>query len=414
MRACWLALVLALWLLSVPAQALYTTETDKGSVSLRGAFDLSAGVTHAPYSPLLFPDRTEGLYAATLRLLLDASAGEHVIVEFNGYQAFVKQPQSLEGFGNSARPYRTRFLETNWASGFDTDWKANLVLDNLLVKVFAGPLDVTVGRQPIGLGTMYIFSPNDVFYPFDSTQVDREFRPGVDALRLDITTGLLSKIMLVGVLGYGDDDAPSFARSALLARGRYNFSGWDWIVMGGKADSNYRAGVEFNGEAGPLGLRGEVNITIPDDDPRQDWYTQVAAGLDHRFDNTLHLVLEYFYRGNGTYDPHDYLESAPYLNAMNDPYFGRHYLGLMLSGELLPILTMQGVVIANLTDPSFILSPGLSLSASDEIQFTASVTLPIGRQPGETRTTGGLEIPQLRSEYGTYPISASLLGRFYF
>lgn len=97
---------------------------------------------------------------------------------------------------------------------------------------------------------------------------------------------------------------------------------------------------------------------------------------------------------------------------LSDPFLGRNYLGVMLKGDATALITLQGTVLANLHDPSYYLSPAIVYSAGDEVEFIASLTIPIGKKP-DLMYTDPIP-PKIRSEYGSYPFTIVLQGRFYF
>ena len=82
--------------------------------------------------------------------------------------------------------------------------------------------DLTAGRQAITFGKAYFWNPLDVFFPFDSSQIDREYKPGVDALRIDVPLGAFSGLNLVGAAGRTDAKAGG-SRGRLAADWR-----WRW------------------------------------------------------------------------------------------------------------------------------------------------------------------------------------------
>ncbi len=49
-----------------------------------------------------------------------------------------------------------------------------------------GPVTITLGRQPVSFGRAKLWSPMDLVAPFALTEVDTEYRPGADAVRIDL------------------------------------------------------------------------------------------------------------------------------------------------------------------------------------------------------------------------------------
>ncbi len=65
-------------------------------------------------------------------------------------------------------------------------------VDRLAASRDFGRVGVTVGRFPISYSVTSLFAPNDFFAPFSATNVNRVFKPGVDAVRVKLGLGPLS------------------------------------------------------------------------------------------------------------------------------------------------------------------------------------------------------------------------------
>jgi len=391
---------------SSDAHAFYEYAGDKGSLKARLAVDLSSGFMSYPKPQEFYPEQGEGVNSLTFRLLGDAGWDDWARLELNAYQLTRTRPHSMLDPDDADEPYRYVRLERELCD--QDDVKAVTGLDQASLKLYADPFEFVLGRQPIGLANNFIFTPNDLFYPFGTTTVDREFRPGVDSLRLTLKTGELSGLELIAVMGYDRDESPDWDRCAALFKGNVNLRGIDLHALAGKADGRHLGGLSASAEAFDLGWRLEGNYSRPTD-YNQDPYVQISVGFDKRWANSLHLVVEYYYHENGRRDPDDYLSRLGDPLLVMDPYFGRHYLGLTLMGEASPLFTLQTVAIVNLDDGSAVFGPAVIYNAADEIEFILSTELPLGKRTDVDET--GLAIG---SEYGIYPRTVSLLGRIYF
>lgn len=167
--------------------AFFDYAGDKGSFKARLAVDMISGYNVYPEPELLYPKKGEGVNSVNFLLLCDATWGDWARLEFNGYQLTRTRQHSALDLEEKDEPYRSVRLRGTLSDR--EDFKALTGLDQASLKLYAEKLEVVVGRQPIGLANNFIFTPNDLFYPFSATAVDREFRPGVDALRLDVKTG---------------------------------------------------------------------------------------------------------------------------------------------------------------------------------------------------------------------------------
>jgi len=289
-------------------------------------------------------------------------------------------------------------------------------LDRFNVKVAVPRADITVGRQAISFGKTYFWNPLDVFLPFDPNQFDRDYKGGVDALRLDLPLGNVAGVNLVGALGReitaertfadgGDTWHSSWYGSALLARVFTNLHGWDLSAQGGKIYGGGQIGAGVVGEIGPLETRAEAAYfwaqhSAPLPAPLYGHLVadnaQAVAGVGHRFDSSLTLQVEHFYNGAG--DPNNLPLALLRLETGAALDLGREISGVLVSYELLPILLAKVTTLYSWSDDSVEVQPTLSLSTSDNSEWLLGVNLNRGDRP-----VAAVPLPQLQSEFGSYP-----------
>jgi hypothetical protein len=318
------------------------------------------------------------------------------------------------------------------------DVTATLTLDRGNVKVALPRVDVTLGRQAITFGKTYFWNPLDVFLAFDPRQFDRDYKPGVDAARVDVALGAFSGVNLVAAAGRtltvlgtaagGDEPlAATWFGSAVMGRAFTTVRGWDLSLQGGKIYGGYHVGGAAVGEIGPLEVRLEAADLVAADSPRllagllprgvpfpsaspfgafasalgrerlvEDSVTAVV-GTGHRFENTLTLEAEYFFNGAG--DSDNRVASLLRFASGDLLDLSEHLVGALVSYEILPILTAQLAAIVAADDPSIQIQPTLTWSAADEVEVLAGAIVSRGGRPSEP-FPGGL---RLRSEFGTFP-----------
>ena len=134
----------------------------------------------------------------------------------------------------------------------DLSWSGDYArarIDRASVRYRRDHLDVRVGRQPVSFGTGYIFRPMDLVAAFSGTEVDQEYKPGVDAARVDAYAGVSNTMSLV--LAYD--------RRALVY-GQTTLRGWDVGAMGAALDGWRLAGLVTSGAVGPVGVRAEATV----------------------------------------------------------------------------------------------------------------------------------------------------------
>ena len=274
---------------------------------------------------------------------------------------------------------------------------------------------------------MNIFQANDFFAPFSVTAINKIYKPGVDALRLGISTGVLSSLEIVGVLGSDADKSPSWEQTALLGRMsmvQWNFEG---AILGGKLAGRWIAGGSLQGETNGIGIRTEFHVGFPDREERA-WtdelvvscrnrdttYVRVSTGLEKPFAwRNAFLSGEYMFLSDGASGPFAYLDRLLCLFPDDLPYMGRHYLGLSVGGDILPILRVNTLGLLNVEDASGLASLTFLLSLSDEADLSAGLVLPWGSAPG-MGTVLFVPVPDLNSEFGVMPLMVFIETRLYF
>jgi hypothetical protein len=289
------------------------------------------------------------------------------------------------------------------------------VPDRLMLRFQKGRTAVTAGRQPIGLSACFFLTVNDFFEPFAAEAIYRDFKPGVDAVVIRYFPGPLSESAIHFVAGYDADGAPDWDESAALARMSFNAGGFQWDFLAGKLPWRTMAGASVQGELGAFGVRAEGHVNFPADGYEHafgsgdsDWYARMSGGFDYRFQNSLHVFVEYMYLGNGYASYTDYLESVLASGIVRDLYSGRHYAAVAAAYQWHPLFTSQMLALVNLDDESALVSGFGTYSLADEADLVIGGYYTLGDQP---EFMYGLPVP--RSEFGSADRAVSLELRVY-
>ncbi len=324
------------------------------------------------------------------------------------------------GAGGDEVPYR--LASARWEWGDAGDVRASAHVDRAHFRIALERADITLGRQAITFGKTWFWNPLDLFLPFGSTQFDRDYKPGVDALRVDLPFGDFSGATLVGVPGRARPGAPpagggdAWYRSALVARAHGNARGWDMAAQGGKILGGYQLGGAVAGELGRLELRGEAAWFATLDETGAgapagsvvDSHLGAVAGAGRGFaGRDLQLQVEYFYNGGarGRLEERFALAARGRLG-----HASRHLLGGLASGRIHPLVSASLALLWGVGDGSRLAQPGLVYAAADEVEVIAGALLARGRRPSGS-TVADL---RLRSEFGTWPDFYYLETKLYF
>ncbi len=246
-------------------------------------------------------------------------------------------------------------------------------------------IDVTLGRQRISWGTAYMWNPMDILNPFNPLQLERAERPGVDAILLDWNAGDLTRISLVNAL----HDSGSSSSTALRARS--NFNGFDMSLLAGEFRGKQITGFDFSGQAGQVGLKGELTYTQPQGNKA---YIQAVVGADYTFAGTFFMEFEYYYNGQGTTDRNQYNYNLLFNGTVQS--LAQHYLGLFIGGDITPLLRFENVLIFNLDDKSYFLYPSLGYSLGEDITLSLGLQLFNGKNGTEFAAINNLYFAQLQ------------------
>jgi hypothetical protein len=147
---------------------------------------------------------------------------------------------------------------------------ADIVADQLNVRWQGDVLNAVLGRQCVNFGQNYYFSPLDLFLPFQPEDPYRDFRQGVDALRLTVATGRYSFVEGVACAGYApktEGSNPSqdpfemegpTGRGAALARAQMGGESWALTALCGRYATDEVAGVSAQWECVGSSWTGEI------------------------------------------------------------------------------------------------------------------------------------------------------------
>lgn len=142
-----------------------------------------------------------------------------------------------------------------------------------------------LGRQPLNLSQSFYFSPLDFFAPFGATETYRDFRPGVDALRLSAAPTAFSAVELIVVAAYRPAPAGSATPDRLdlggqsggggdLLRAQANGDAWSLTFLGGRVRDQALLGgaAQFEFWGSSWGLEGRWGVS------QADWLGGIPTG----------------------------------------------------------------------------------------------------------------------------------------
>jgi hypothetical protein len=354
-----------------------------------------------------------------LRLIKEENLNEKLKFSFHILSGFIlstqNQTQSISAGELTPENLDYRCIDLNWDILNEPGSSMFASVDRLNFKLTLEDADITIGRQPVTFGEAWFWNPLDIFLPFNAQTIDRDYKSGVDAIRIDIPAGQSSGFNVVAAAGYKheipflktSDDGEmkcDWYGSALMANYFTNVNGWDCSIQGGKVYGGYQLGGGFVGEAGPYQLRGEAALFNAENstfipslnvDTYEDHF-DLALGIGRYYTNNLNIDFEYLYNGAGESD-------NPQLSLMRmqsgrSRHLSKNLAGLRIEYQLHPLRTGQIMCIYSIDDASFSIQPVLNCSVSDNSDLILGATLNFGKSPVYL-----VEGPVVRSEFGSYP-----------
>lgn len=375
MRATFVLLAL---LLASPVNAAALVDTDDLGLDLSGDVKGRFFVLF-PYEHLIMPEGAQGQATAWHRTKLKLRLGRWMELKIHHDLALdIKSMSSLESLGQNGAGATPEAFPGSWQVLDDEHVALRGRLDRLSLTFHLPHVDVALGRQPVSFGSTWFFTPLDLVAPFTPTTIDREYKPGVDALRVDAYLGWAAQVTaLAAYAGSWDLDG-----TILAAHGRFSVGAFDLSALVGSFREDAVFGLEVAGGVGGVGLKGAITLTVPPDDD-EDPFVRGVVGVDYLFDFGLSLMAEVYAQSIGTLDSADYMSLA-----LSDRFstgelwtLGHFYAALSAGLDLTPLLNLSLAVTGNLLDPSVLIAPGLNWSVSDNVSLSLGGYLTAGERP---------------------------------
>ncbi len=258
-------------------------------------------------------------------------------------------------------------------------------LDRFSVGYSGERLAVRFGRQALSWGNGLLFTPMDIFNPFDPAAVDREYKTGDDMLYTQWTLAGGNDIQAVAVVRRDPVDGGVASSQSSLATKFHCFWGgneYDLLLAQHYDDLVLALGASVS--AAEAVWRADLVWT----DTQQGSIFSAVAGTTYSWvsgQRNWSALLEYFYNGfgqaHGQYSGSD-LAARPVLVqrlARGELFnLGRHYFGASINIEMTPLLNAGPNVFVNLGDPSALVQLVLRYDWLQNVQILTVLDFPIG------------------------------------
>jgi len=333
--------------------------------------------------------------------------------------AFRADYQLIGQFGDSLEPARSpsdptrppdavqdddrRLLDLTHAIGGNDERAVVQRLDRLHAEYRAERWIARVGRQAVSWGNGLIYTPMDVFHPFDPAAVDTEYKSGDDMaygqyLRDNGDDWQAVWIVRRDENGNLDRD---FNSLALKYHGFAGAAEYDLLVAEHYGDTMVGAGGAL--PWGGAVLRADLTVT----DTGEDTALSAVAGWSWSWlgwGKNMSGALEYYYNGFGqedeAYRPGELSDNPELLVRLERGELftlARHYLAGSALAELTPLFRLTFNLFYNLEDGSFLPQLVGHYDVAQNWRLLVSLNVPAGSSGSEY---GGYESAAAGYEVG--------------
>lgn len=286
----------------------------------------------------------------------------------------------------------TAGLMTAGIGEFPFTLQDTLYLDNAYLRLSMGIFDVTVGKQQLSLGTGYAWNPLDIFNRrlfLDPTY--EQF--GINALRVELP--LAERLLIDVIFSPGED----WNKSDRLILGKVGLGRFDITASAGRYvwsitqfdattfqlsainEKRQMIGGAVVGEVLQWGVWSEGSwISVEND---RD-YLEYVVGVDHTFDFSTYLLVEYYRNGGGIVRRNN-LQVEDYLSYYTGETHSlmQDYLFTLLNHPVTDLLTFGIIGIANFNDGSAVFSAEIEYNLFENVHLTLGVSSSVGDENSE-------------------------------
>lgn len=388
--------------------------TSAYSVELTGRFSMLGTTALAQPGDFGYVDANDQVLNAdqqSVRLMLDDSS------DSSEWSVHLKTSRlHLDGYpslANSTALFRYDDLAENWLDEVNGNnlTRIGYEIDRAVYKHRFDNMTLALGRQPIDWGSGRFWQPLNIFGAFSPTDLDTDFKPGIDAAVFDWYPSAFSSLTAAYVLKPKDNDVVENSGGLYYRRQVGELS--ELSLLGGSVLGNSVYGAAFESAWGGMGWRVEgAHYNLKETDEQFLFW---IAGIDYQFSDGTLIAAEWYDNSHGASSESTLAGQAldPLVTSGLQQQLGRQVFGLMVDRDLTPLLHGSYSLFAAAVDDergklatSILHQLTLSYSVSNESDLLFSLLLADGR--------GMNGIGGVQSEFGHLPAAMTVRLRFYF
>lgn len=384
------------------------------ALDLTGRFSMLGTTAQAEEGDLGYVDSNNQTLTAdqqSVRLMLDDATEKD---EWSIHLKMIRQhTEGYPSYTDSSSLFRYDELSENWLDE-NSGTSATTIgydVDRLSYKRRLNNMALAVGRQPVDWGSGRFWQPLNIFGAFAPTDLDTDFKPGIDSVLLDWYPSAFSSLTAAYVFKPKDNDALENSGGLYYRRQVGEIS--ELSLLGGSVLGSTVVGGAFESAWEGMGWRMEAaHYTLKDTDEEFLFW---IAGVDYQFADGTLIAAEWYDNGHGATSEAALaaMASDPLVTYGLQQQLGRQVLGLMVDRDITPLLHgSYSLFAAAVNDDQDKLATSLlhqltlTYSVSNESDLLFSLLFANGK--------GLNSLQQPRSEFGYLPAAMTVRLRFYF
>jgi hypothetical protein len=253
------------------------------------------------------------------------------------------------------------------------------------------------GRQAISWGNGLMFTPLDVFNPFDPAAVDKEYKSGDDMLYGQFLFASGHDLQGVAIVRRDPRSGNVRTDQSSLALKYHGFLGIDeFDLLAAEHFGDRMLGLGGNVSVGGAVIRGDLTWTRTDRDEVLSAVTSLSYSWVW-YDKNITGLVEYYYNGfgqpDGAYTPADLAGNPDLLLRLERAELytlGRHYLAASATLEVTPLFLLSPNLFINLADPSALAQVVAQFDVRQDLMLLCALNVPLGPRGSEY---GGIAVP---------------------
>ncbi|MFT5259294.1 MAG: hypothetical protein ACI9XU_000576 [Arenicella sp.] len=310
--------------------------------------------------------------------------------------------QSLDIFTKDSVPDdNTRFIDLTEVVSDGSDYAVVHRLDRLVLGYHGEKNIFKVGRQAVSWGNGLIYTPMDFFNPFDPTAIDTEYKSGDDMLYAQHLFDNGNDFQIVWVARRNEDQHSTREVNSIALKYHGFVGSWEFDLLA--ADHYSDTIIGFGGaiSIGGSVVRGDWVVTDTNEKLFHSFVTNISYAWI-ALDRNVTGSLEYFHNDFGVriekFGRADLADNLALMKRFQRGELftlGRDYIAGSAVVEMVPLWVIITNIFYNLSDDSALTQLVSQHDLSQNIQFVAALSIPVGPRGTEF---GGLEANNFNSE----------------